>query len=114
MKITRAEIHNYRNLDGAEVFFADDCNFIVGENNLGKSNLLSLFNVIFSRRSFDSEDFTDATKPIEIHLRLKLADIEIGHFQDLFDVKDYTSINLVCRQLNTDEVIEFSHLEPQG
>lgn len=111
MKITRAEIHNYRNLDGAEVFFADDCNFIVGENNLGKSNLLSLFNVIFSRRSFDSEDFTDATKPIEIHLRLKLADIEIGHFKDLFDVEDYTVINLVCRQSNTDEFIEFSHLE---
>lgn len=111
MKITRVEIHNYRNLDGAEVFFADDCNFIVGENNLGKSNLLSLFNTIFSRRSFDDEDFTDETKPIEIHLRLKLADIEIGHFKDLFDVEDYTVINLVCRQLNADEVIEFSHLE---
>lgn len=111
MKITKVQIYNYRNLDGVEVFFADDCNFIVGENNLGKSNLLSLFNIIFSRRSFDNEDFTDETKPIEIHLLVKLADIEIGHFKDLFDVEDYTVLNLVCKQLNTDEFIEFSHME---
>jgi len=113
MRIKRVKIHNYRNLDGAEVFFADDCNFIVGENNLGKSNLLSLFNIIFSRRSFDNEDFADEAQPIEIHLRLKLADIEIGHFGDLFDVEDHTVINLVCRQLSTDEFIEFSHLETE-
>jgi putative ATP-dependent endonuclease of OLD family len=111
VKITRLEVHNFRNLDGAIVLLDNDCSFIVGENNLGKSNLLHLLDTIFSRRSFAEEDFQDATKPIEVMLRLKLAEIEIGHFQDLFDIDDYTGINVVCRQVNVDENIEFSHLE---
>lgn len=111
MKITRLEIHNFRNLDGVIVSFDDDCNFIVGENNLGKSNLLHLLATIFSRRSFGNEDFKDITRPIEVILRLKLAEIEIGHFQDSFDIDDYTTINIICRQINIDDNIEFSHLE---
>lgn len=111
MRIQKIVIHNYRNLDSAEVSFADDCNFIVGENNLGKSNLLSLLSILFSRRSFDGDDFADTTKPIEVSLKIGLADIEIGHFQDLFDVQDYTAINLVAKQTNPDELIEFYHQE---
>lgn len=111
MKIIKIEINNYRNLDGIKIYFDDDCNFIVGENNLGKSNLLSMLNTIFSFRSFRYEDFKDITKPIEIILQIKLSDIEIGHFQDLFDTNDYTLINIVCRQINADDNIEFYHLE---
>ena len=111
MRITRLEIHNFRNLDGVVVLFDEDCNFIIGENNLGKSNLLHLLNIIFSRRSFGNEDFKDITKPIEIILRIKLTEMEIGHFQDLFDIDDYTTINVRCRQTNIDDFIEFFHLE---
>ena len=111
MRIIRLEIHNFRNLDGVIVSFDEDCNFIVGENNLGKSNLLHLLDTIFSRRSFGDEDFKDITKSIEVVLRLKLMEIEIGHFQDLFDIDDYTTVNIICRQVNIDDNIEFSHLE---
>ncbi len=111
MKIINSEVHNYRNLDGACALFDDDCNFIVGENNLGKSNLLQLFDTIFSRRSFREDDFEDSTKPIEVILRLKLAEMEIGHFRDLFDIEDYSTINIVCKQNSIDDNIEFSHLE---
>lgn len=111
MKIIKIEIKNYRNLDGITVHLAEDCNFIVGENNLGKSNLLSLLNILFSSRSFRYEDFKDPDKSIEINLRLKLADIEIGHFQDLFDVDDCSIINIFCQQINTDDNIEFYHVD---
>ncbi len=111
MKIIKIEIKNYRNLDGVTVYFAEDCNFIVGENNLGKSNLLSLLNILFSSRSFRYEDFKDPDKPIEVNLKLKLADIEIGHFQDLFDIDDYSIINIFCQQINTDDNIEFYHAD---
>lgn len=111
MKIIKLEIKNYRNLDGVSVCFAEDCNFIVGENNLGKSNLLSLLNILFSSRSFRYEDFKDHEKPIEVNLKLKLAGIEIGHFQDLFDTDDYSLINIICRQINTDDNIEFYHAD---
>lgn len=114
MKIIKIEIKNYRNLDGVTVCFAEDCNFIVGENNLGKSNLLSLFNILFSSRSFRYEDFKDPDKPIEINLKLKLADIEIGHFQDLFDIDDYSIINISCRQINIDDNIEFYHTDTEN
>ncbi len=113
MKIIKIEIKNYRNLDGVTVCFAEDCNFIVGENNLGKSNLLSLFNILFSSRSFRYEDFKDPDKLIEINLKLKLVDIEIGHFQDLFDIDDYSIINISCRQINIDDNIEFYHTDTE-
>lgn len=111
MKITRVEIHNYRNLDGVIAVLADDCNFIVGENNLGKSSFLLLLNSVFSVRSFNYEDFKDPTQPIEIGFRLYLAPVEIGHFQDLFDNDDFSSINITARQIDSEENIEFHHTE---
>lgn len=110
MKISKVEIKNYRNLDGVTVHLADDCNFIVGENNLGKSNLLALFDIVFCRRSFSDEDFKDRTKPIEVTFKLKLSDLEIGHFQDLFDPKDPTTISILCRQADLGDNIEFFHV----
>lgn len=111
MKITQLQIHNYRNLDGVTVAFAEDCNFIVGENNLGKSNLLSLLNIIFTSRTFRFEDFKDTALPIEVQFQVKLSPVEIGHFQDLFDVDDYSLINIIARQDNTDDNINFYHAE---
>ncbi len=111
MRITRIEIHNYRNLDDVTISFDHDCNFLVGENNLGKSNVLSLLNTLFSYRSFAEEDFTDSTKAILVIIQLALADIEIGHFQDLFDANDYQTINIQCQQTTIDDYIEFYHLE---
>jgi len=111
MKVTKFKIHNYRNLDDTDICLDDECNFIVGENNLGKSNLLSLFNIIFTSRAFKFEDFKDPKLPIEVQFQLKLAPIEIGHFQDLFDLDDYSLINITANQENTDDNIVFYHTE---
>lgn len=111
MQIKKLTINNYRNLDCQSVSFADNCNFIVGENNLGKSNLLNLLQILFTNRAFKFHDFTDISKPIEISLQVKLEDIEIGHFEDLFDTNDYHLINISCRQITTDDNIEFYHTE---
>jgi len=111
MKITKLEIHNYRNLDGLNVSLEENCNFIVGENNLGKSNLLSLVNILFTSRAFKFDDFKDINLPIEVNFQLKLAPIEIGHFQDLFDLDDYSLINITARQDNIDDNIVFFHTE---
>ena len=111
MQIKKISIHNYRNLDGQSVSFADYCNFIVGENNLGKTNLLNAFQTLFTNKSFKLNDFTDILKPIEITIQLSLADLEIGHFEDLFDTDDYHLINLTCSQLTLDDNIEFHHTE---
>jgi len=111
MRIAKVEIGNYRNLDGVSVSFDEDCNFIVGENNIGKSNLLNMFRILFSNKSFDLSDFADPTNPVEVKIRLRLEDIEIGHFEDLFDLENYSFINIVGRQLSPNDNIEFHHLE---
>lgn len=113
MRIKEISVENYRNLNSATIAFDESCNFIVGENNLGKSNILNLLNIIFTRRGFVYDDFSDANLPITVNVRIKLANDEIGHFEDLFDVDDYSYINIVCRQVSPDENMEFYHLETE-
>ena len=111
MQIRKLKIENFRNFNSVEISFNDACNFIVGENNLGKSNILNLLNIIFAKRAFGIDDFFDKTKPINIEFQLKLSDEEIGHFEDLFDLDDYSLINVVCKQITPDDNIEFYHKE---
>ena len=59
MRIKDISVENYRNLNSATITFDESCNFIVGENNLGKSNILNLLNIIFTRRGFVYDDFND-------------------------------------------------------
>ena len=47
MRISKLRIENYRNLDGVSISFDEDVNYIVGENNLGKTNALYLLNTFF-------------------------------------------------------------------
>jgi putative ATP-dependent endonuclease of OLD family len=57
------------------------------------------------------EDFKNQGQPIEINFQLKLGDVELGNFKDLFDCNDYSLINILAKQENTDEYIEFFHKE---
>lgn len=50
MRISKLRIENYRNLDGVAISFDEDVTYIVGENNLGKTNVLDLLNTISIRR----------------------------------------------------------------
>ena len=111
MRIKKIAINNYRNLHSVTISFDDSCNFIVGENNIGKSNILNLLNILFTRRGFSYDDFTDPTLPIVIDFNLKLSDNEIGHFEDLFDVEDHSSINVRCKQVSPEDNLEFCHFE---
>jgi len=111
MKLKKIEINNYRNLDGLEFIFHPNINFLVGETNLGKSNLLSLLNTIFNRTSFSETDFNEPKEPIEVLLKLTLDDIEIGLFEDLFDPEESGTINIIARQETIDDNIQFFHEE---
>ncbi|MGF7078863.1 ATP-dependent nuclease [Mucilaginibacter sp. UYCu711] len=111
MKILSTVVNNYRNLDQISLKFDSECNFLVGENNLGKTNLLTLLNILFTSRAFQFDDFFDITKPIEIAFQLSLAEAEIGHFQDLFDAADYSLINISAVQESPEDSISFYHTE---
>lgn len=98
MKIQYVKIKNYRNLDSCEVFFHKESNYVIGENNIGKSNLLTLLETVFTGRAFLETDFEDVSYPIEITLQLALSEHEQGFFGDLFSPEDSSIINILFEQ----------------
>jgi len=111
IKLNTLEIKNYRNLDGIKLNFDPVINFLVGETNIGKSNLLKLLHTIINRTSFNENDFSNCKESIEIFLKLTLDDIEIGLFEDLFDPQESKTINIIARQETIDDNIQFFHQE---
>lgn len=69
------EITNYRNLTGKTVKFNETLNFLIGENNIGKTNILELINIFLSVGKFIESDFTDVMQPIRIKLRIRYSDV---------------------------------------
>ena len=45
-------IKNYRNLTGKKILFDSKINFLIGENNLGKTNILELIHRFFTVGKF--------------------------------------------------------------
>lgn len=109
MQLINVVISNYRNLDGVEITFNPTINFLIGENELGKSNLLDLFDALFNRRQFSDEDFTKTDNPIRIEFALRLSEAEKGTFDDYFDPDNNNVINVSAVQeySNLDEDISF-------
>lgn len=106
------EITNYRNLTGKRIKFNETLNFLIGENNIGKTNMLELINIFLSVGKFIESDFTDVMRPIRIRLRIKYSDEEVGYFEDNFDVDDSRSITLLAVQDSVDERINYYHDTP--
>lgn len=106
------EINNYRNLTGKTITFNDTLNFLIGENNIGKTNILELINICLAIGKFVETDFNDITLPIKIKFKVKYSNEEIGYFEDNFDVDDSNSITLVAMQDSVDERINYYHDTP--
>lgn len=98
MRISSVQIANFRNLDNITINFNLDANYIVGENNIGKSNFLELLNLIGNAWSFSDEDYKDRNDPIEVTLSLKLKESEMGIFGDNFSPEDASLINIKIYQ----------------
>ena len=81
MLIKKIKVKNYRNLDNTEIFFDSKINYIVGDNNTGKSNLLKLFDKLFNN-AFLEEDYYNLNKKIIIELTIMLDENEnsLYHF----------------------------------
>ncbi len=71
MKLCKIWFDNYRNLSGVTLFFDSSCNFLVGENSIGKSNALDCIVSIFEKKSFLPTDFYDVNLPIVVNIELK-------------------------------------------
>lgn len=98
MRIFCVKVNNYRNIDGIEVTFNPECNYIIGENNIGKSNFLTLLATVCNGKSFDEKDFADLEKPIEVELDIKLLPNEQGFFGDNFSPEDASLLKIRYHQ----------------
>lgn len=103
MYIEYIKIENFRNLDNIEIHFHPEINFIVGENDLGKSNFLDLLNILFNKTSFDENDFRDIRKDIKITLDIHINDDEIGIFDDCIDTQNGETVKLCISQSSYDD-----------
>lgn len=103
------KIENYRNLSNIEVKFNANMNFIVGENNIGKTNLIELINSLINIGKFCEDDFLDIKEPIKVVFQIKYSEDEIGFFEDIFDVDNKNTITIEAIQENSDSRIEYFH-----
>lgn len=111
MKIKNLYFENYRNLSGLSISFNEDISYIVGENNIGKSNILNAINSILGNYKFNEQDFCDSEKTIKIEIILTLSDDEIGIFGDLIDPETGTTINIIISQNIDDSYFTAKHKE---
>lgn len=113
MKLKKLCLDNYRNINNSEFAFSDTINYIAGENNIGKSNLLNAINKLFTGKSFSKDDFFDLEKSIVINFSLSLSEEEIGIFDDLVDPTETNLINIVAEQKEPDDYITYKHFETE-
>lgn len=111
VKIIKLEVRNYRTFDNCEFTFHSNINFVVGRNNIGKSNLLILFKKLLVQNRFTNEDFNDNDTPIEGLIVLKLEENEFGIFEDYFNPNNSSEISFSFTQNNPYEELEIIHSE---
>lgn len=98
MRLMHVTVSNYRNIDSISVFLNPECSYLIGENNLGKSNFLTLLQTICNGRSFDEKDYFDSEKPIEVEFTAKMNPEEQGFFGDHFSPEDASLMKIRYHQ----------------
>ena len=114
MIIKNIEIKNYRGLNNVNIKFNEEKSYILGDNCIGKSSILDLLNTIFNKGAFNESDFYDLNEKIEVIIKLKLSDLEIGYFDDIFDTNNENQITILALQENISGRIDFFHKETEA
>lgn len=105
------KINNYRNLSGLDLSLHPEINFIVGENNLGKTNIIEMLYSLIGVGKFIDNDFCDITKSIEIIFKVSYNDNELGFFENNFDIDDENEITIRAVQEDIYSRIDYFHNE---
>ena len=111
MIIKKIVIKNFRNLENVVIENESNMKYVIGNNGVGKSNLLEAINYFFNKSSFSLEDFYNEDKSIEIQMSLLLNDFELGYFDDFFDLDNENIINIKAVQETPIDRIEYYHID---
>ena len=84
MLLYKAYIENFRNIDNITINFTE-FNVLIGENNIGKTNILTAINRVLNKNVyFKEDDFKNLENPIIIELSFNaLSDEDKAAFFDL-------------------------------
>lgn len=85
MYITQMRIKNYRNFKDLSMTFHPLANYLVGENDIGKSSFLRLISFVTRARNVDEIEYDDPHQPIRIDLEVQLLEGAKEHFADTPD-----------------------------
>jgi predicted ATPase len=116
MRITQVSIENFRSLDAFSLDLEGESRFLVGENAIGKSSLLTAIGRALGRdRAFSRSDFVDLNRPIDI--RVTLIDLDasqLGVFAESADFGTLTSVTMGITALwdSEAEEVEVKHGYP--
>lgn len=72
MKLKQIRIQNYRNLSNITLVWDPLINYLIGENNVGKSNCMDALDQCFGRKPVADEDYRNPQKPIRMEMELML------------------------------------------
>lgn len=70
MKLEQVRIQNFRNLPDVTVDLDAHVNYLIGENNIGKSNFVDLLDTLLGGGPIEDADYLDYQKPIRVSLWL--------------------------------------------
>lgn len=113
MKIIKVSVKNFRNLHKLEVILNPEINFVVGENDTGKSNFLDMLEAVMNNRRFSEGDFFNTENPIEVEFVLSLNNIEKGAFEDFFSPDSNDQIQIIAKQEDPEEYIKYRHKDTE-
>ena len=96
MRITRVTVENFRSLDAFVLDLEGESRFLVGENAIGKSSLITaIARAVGRERTFSRSDFVDLARPIDIRVTLTALDAaQLGVFADAADFGAVTSVTM--------------------
>lgn len=117
MRICTVSIQNFRSLASLNIDLEGRSRFLIGENAVGKSSLLTAIARALARDShgFQRDDFHDRNSAIDIRLVLiGLNDEQCGVFADAADFGDETTLTVgVCAIWDPDaEEVDVTHGYP--
>lgn len=99
------KLSNFRNLSEIECNFNQKVNYLVGENNLGKSNVLDALGVIFNEFKFSEDDFLDNEVAITVAITI-IFEEEMGIFDDEVSDDKGNELTLTISQIYEDDSFE--------
>ena len=85
MYITKMRIQNYRNFKDLSMTFHPLANYLVGENDIGKSSFLRLVSYLTRARNVEEIEYDDPRQPIRIDLEVQLLEGKEEYFADTPD-----------------------------